>query len=213
MPNIPESLGEFPQATALLEAQRQFVALEERHKQELQVARAELRDSTRGLSTISEMSDRLRVAGWAYGLPKVHAADLAFAVCGNEKHQWQLRKMLSSPFRRCDRCEVEVLAGHRFEARPPFYCDTCAAAVSADQIKKLNDDGRRYESRQRHRSARIEELKSKGTLSTAEANELTALLVSFVDGPIGQLSDYVQESLDGRNARNPAEDRPNRRSD
>jgi hypothetical protein len=98
-----------------------------------------------------------------------------------------------------------VSAGHRFEARPPFYCKACDSAVSAARAKQHNDDERRYEAQQRQRAARIDELKAKAPLTTAEANELAALLVSFVDGPVAQLSDYIHQSLDGRNDRDPSE--------
>lgn len=187
-----------------MEAQQELLAVEARHLEELAAARSRLREATRGLSTISEMTERVRVAAWAYGLPKVHKADLAFAVCGNENHQWQLRKLLASPFRQCDRCGAEVLAGHKFESRP-FHCEPCEGVIRANQAKHWNETERRSELKRMQRAERIETLKAEGPLTDAEANELAALLVACVDGPASQLAEYIRESLDGRNSNNPAD--------
>lgn len=116
----------------------------------------------------------------------------------------QHRTLLTSNFRRCDRCRKDVPVGHKSEARY-FNWRTSERIVRAGQAKRYNEEEHLRERKRRQRAERIEVLKAKGPLTGAVANERAALLVACVDGRVAHLAEYIRESLDGHNSTAPAD--------
>jgi hypothetical protein len=185
---------DLPQLAQVLDASRRLDALEARHLEERATALAELEAAARALKDIPGGRDRSTAVAFAATHSRAKKNDLAWVLFGKEHQEYHLRKFLAGQFRDCQRCGTATLAGTQFETRE-FYCSSCWASITAERQVRYDEMDRRAESKRRAREGRIAELKAKSNLGDADANELAALIVSQADGPLSQLTDFIEASL------------------
>jgi hypothetical protein len=155
----------------LTDLQRQYDQTLERHRKEVAALKELIHDAAVSVSGIDDFQSRLQVVSYAYHNTSALKKDLSFALFGDERHEYHMRKLIKPLYRECNGCGHIVFSGHEFEYRQ-FYCAPCKSAKIVEAQKRDNE----YAQGEKQRQERYLALKKKYKLIELEQKELSELL-------------------------------------
>lgn len=154
--------------------------IETEYKENMKLARARNDAAARGLNSIANMAERLRVISYAYNNTAANKHSLAWAYFEKENYCWHLRRVMRGPKRTCVKCEQDKPTSYWNFDWNRFLCETCYNSENANRLHDWNEQQRVYAAKERKRQMRIDELREASKLSHTEMDELIGLLDPFI---------------------------------